>query len=888
MVATRTPNYTDALWTVLFTWNTYTAAGGESGVENDATNVYTTLWASNGLIKYVKATGAYVSSFTIPGVTGLRDMANDGQYFYGGAAGTSIYKMDFATNTLVSTISTSIAGIRHIAYDPNADGGNGGFWCGAWTTMNLVSKTGATLASNVVSGLVNVYGSALDNMTTGGPFLWTADQGNNTQTILTQYKINGTTLTATGLTKDAGTLPGYPSGGSAGGLSSGQVGTKLALIGVVQGAPSMVYAYELTDWSGGGGGGTPAGLLGYKVYRDQAFLHYVPSPDTLHYYDMHLDPGHYCYDVTAYYSLTPYGLAGQFDESLNAPNGPACVDISYGIDIPWTETFGNSGGFAYYNWTFGTSGQGNWSVNNTIGNPAPCADFSWQPIHANYDYSIVTPVLNAAGWTCADIFCDFDYKLIDRAANSLEKMDVEMYVNGAWKPVTELVNNGSVEWTPQHFLLNGAKGHGFKLRFRANGASTDNIIHWYIDNVHVYGICKAPVLNAASQSHFTTNLTWAAPVCGGGGQVMDFIFDDGTGETGWGINPTYTAWLGNEFPIASSMNGVIQQFSVYFQSNASAGADQLTIEVFDGTQTSVGMTDPFTPPTDAWLDIPVNDIPFNGMFYAMVKWGAVAGYTNYLSLDTDGPYAAQDLEWYYDGAAWNKIWIAAGQGVPGVYLLRAKALVSGDLKQVVLNPAQPFVPTQMTATPAKFSRTAKHVDTHNYGTMNVTSVPDSSTMIGYNVWRTDSTATGAFHKLNTAPVTTTAYTDTYPSTLEAGDFKYYVTALFQNSQNPGAGVICEPPSDTIDVHFPAVGINDLSNTSISIYPNPANDIVNVASTINIKTLEVLNYIGQTVYTNNSVDGKLVQLHVSSYQAGVYFVRITTGSGIKTTKITITH
>jgi hypothetical protein len=888
----KTVNNSDALWTLLFQYTLN--ATGEAGIENDATNIYTTMWNTGGSFKkYTKATGAYVGAFTISGLptgasNGIRDLATDGQYFYGSNSTTSIYKMDFATNTLVSTISTSIAGIRHIAYDQSANGGNGGFWCGAWTTMNLVSMSGASLATNVISGLANCYGCAVDNQSTGGPFLWTFDQNTNGANLV-QYKITGTTVAATGVTKDASTLPGYLVGDDiAGGLSVGQVGTKLALIGMIQGNtnPCRAFAYEIGDWSGGGGGGTPPGLIGYKVYRDESFIHYVPSPDTLFYYDMHLDPGHYCYDVTAWYKLDPYGLVGQFDESLAAPNGPACVSISYGIDLPWTEPFTN--GFGFYGWTYGTSGQGNWSINNSVGNPAPCADFSWQPIHAGYDYAIVTPMLNAAGWTCADIYLDFDYKLIDRAANSLEKMDIEVYINGNWKSVGQLTNDGSVEWTPEHFELKGAKGHAFKIRFRANGASTDNIIHWYIDNVHVYGICHAPVLNAASQSQFTTNLTWAAPVCGGGGQVMDFIFDDGTAENGWAINPGYLAWLGNEFPISSSMNGVIQQFSVYFMANSSAGADQLTIEVFDGTQTSVGETDPFTPPTDTWLDIPVNDIPFSGMFYAMVKWNNEGGNTNWLGLDEDGPYASQDLEWYYDGATWDKIWIAAGQGNPGVYLLRAKALVSGDLKQVVLNPATPFVPGNTPATPDKFSSAGKHADTHNYSTMMVTSVPDSSSLMGYNVWRTDETGTGPFTMLNTAPVTTTSYTDTYPSTLEAGDFFYYVTAIFQNSQNPGIGTICEPASDTIEVVFPAEGINNLNNSSVAIFPNPANDLVKVTSSSSIKTIEVMNFIGQTVYTNKNVNAKEMEMNVTTFQAGVYIVKITTANGTKTTKITVAH
>ena len=90
------------------------------------------------------------------------------------------------------------------------------------------------------------------------------------------------------------------------------------------------------------------------------------------------------------------------------------------------------------------------------------------------------------------------------------------------------------------------------------------------------------------------------------------------------------------------------------------------------------------------------------------------------------------------------------------------------------------------------------------------------------------------------------------------------------------------------ITFPAVGINDLTNSSLSLYPNPANDVVNVVSTNDIKTIEVLNYIGQAIYTNKDINLKSLQFNVSSFQSGVYFVKVTTVSGIKTTKITVTH
>jgi hypothetical protein len=164
---------------------------------------------------------------------------------------------------------------------------------------------------------------------------------------------------------------------------------------------------------------------------------------------------------------------------------------------------------------------------------------------------------------------------------------------------------------------------------------------------------------------------------------------------------------------------------------------------------------------------------------------------------------------------------------------------------------------------------------------------DSSLLIGYNVWRYDSNQGGVldFHKLNSAIVSATAYTDVIGlDTMNIGFYKYYVTAVFNNSLT--GAMLCESPgSDTVTILFPAVGIPEVSGGSIMIYPNPANEVVNVKSDFNISRIEVLNFIGQTVYST-TVNSKIVKINTSSLQAGVYFVRVTTSKGIRTVKITI--
>ncbi len=68
------------------------------------------------------------------------------------------------------------------------------------------------------------------------------------------------------------------------------------------------------------------------------------------------------------------------------------------------------------------------------------------------------------------------------------------------------------------------------------------------------------------------------------------------------------------------------------------------------------------------------------------------------------------------------------------------------------------------------------------------------------------------------------------------------------------------------------GLNDNTNQpKVSIYPNPAADIVNI-STQNAKSITILNSIGQTVYTTN-VNNTTHSIDVSQLATGVYFIEI---------------
>jgi len=160
----------------------------------------------------------------------------------------------------------------------------------------------------------------------------------------------------------------------------------------------------------------------------------------------------------------------------------------------------------------------------------------------------------------------------------------------------------------------------------------------------------------------------------------------------------------------------------------------------------------------------------------------------------------------------------------------------------------------------------------------MTDVTDQE-VLGYNVFRMLPSAT-SYELLTPTPHVDTFYVDG-PVT-EVGDYNYYVTALYEDAE-------CESdPSNIAEIGWPAVGISELGAGDIRIFPNPVTDIVNIQSTYTILDIEVMSFIGQSVYTQRGVNAKATKVNVSNLRSGVYFVKVTTDQGVRAVKITVTR
>ena len=96
-----------------------------------------------------------------------------------------------------------------------------------------------------------------------------------------------------------------------------------------------------------------------------------------------------------------------------------------------------------------------------------------------------------------------------------------------------------------------------------------------------------------------------------------------------------------------------------------------------------------------------------------------------------------------------------------------------------------------------------------------------------------------------------------------------------NTENPRT-ITVVADATYIASFIPAVGIDESIATEIAIFPNPANDILNITSSETISEIEIVNVMGQVV-KRIEVNSDNVVCNVEDLKAGVYGGRIRTAS-----------
>jgi hypothetical protein len=592
-----------------------------------------------------------------------------------------------------------------------------------------------------------------------------------------------------------------------------------------------------------GSGGNRYVMTGYNVWRDEWRIGFIPPTDT-DYLDMYVSPGIHVYYVSAVYDegesykslgatveifargnmkgfvrdgmtwdaipgatimLNPSGLTASTDENgfflfENIPVGdyevtaqadgynqtvldqikvnenkftmlniPVYTGNMAIFPLPFTETW-YEGNFESHAWSF-SSPAGNWVIDGSEGNPPPSASFSYVPVTAYFESSLLSPVFDAR--MASDfVWLYFDIAREDPGAGNQESMRIEIWGDTSWMTVDEINSEGSFNWQPKSYVISDyAKGKLFKLRFTATGDDSYPVSHWGIDNVRLYESSQALL------EGIVTELAGGNPVNG--------------------VTVTVTGYP----PSTSDAAG-------YYAIHADEGTYTVTCEAPGYNPVTQELNISGITTWDVQLTQPVMTVDPQSL------------YQEYDPLTSDTTVFSQSIVIHNDGNG----------------------------------------PLEWTTLIEYLDASGKPVET----------AEDS--------WLSLDTDQGTVEPGNQQEVTAT-----FNAQGLSGDYSYMASITFSSSPDVGTVIIMA----TFDV---ASGISKITvNDRIEIYPNPSKDMITINSMEKIKSLRIMNYPGQMVYSMTVSTGNKFNISTSGFSNGTYLIEFEMEDGhTMTSKIVVDH
>lgn len=249
----QTPISVDALGDLLRNYNIDSLTPGSAaafGVVWTGSYYIVSEFNTNKFFRFT-SNWAKIDSFSVTGSTGLfRDMAFAKGLLWGVNVSGQIFGVDTATKTVVKTITTSLASLRALCWDPYRNG----FWVGTNSftgPLVCVDTNGVTIAGASIttpaSGLYSV--GYEDGGSQATSFLWIGtDQTPTSATGTALIKYNAQTLAVVGSPLNI-TVPlttGAPLASGGGEVYNTLVPGKRVWLGIVQGSPDRVITVELS------------------------------------------------------------------------------------------------------------------------------------------------------------------------------------------------------------------------------------------------------------------------------------------------------------------------------------------------------------------------------------------------------------------------------------------------------------------------------------------------------------------------------------------------------------------------------------------------------------------------------------------------------------------
>jgi len=77
-----------------------------------------------------------------------------------------------------------------------------------------------------------------------------------------------------------------------------------------------------------------------------------------------------------------------------------------------------------------------------------------------------------------------------------------------------------------------------------------------------------------------------------------------------------------------------------------------------------------------------------------------------------------------------------------------------------------------------------------------------------------------------------------------------------------------------------LSLDENSKSSVKVFPNPTSDIVNLTTEFPVEEIKIMDITGKLIHTSTNEQS----VNLSSYNSGVYFLKVTQNGKISTHKV----
>jgi hypothetical protein len=134
---------------------------------------------NSGTVYRLNKAGQFINQLTIPGVTGITGLTYDGQHFWVAHNSPDLIRIDIDGRRVIRHLTSPVPA-HHLAF--NADKG-ALFVGGTSGDIMLIDTLVGAIFDTLPAGrhkITGISGTAYDNVTTGGPYLWVASRNGST------------------------------------------------------------------------------------------------------------------------------------------------------------------------------------------------------------------------------------------------------------------------------------------------------------------------------------------------------------------------------------------------------------------------------------------------------------------------------------------------------------------------------------------------------------------------------------------------------------------------------------------------------------------------------------------------------------------------------------